>query len=148
MREEVRASYGEGFRAPSLTQLYGGISSSTSNGNVISGSITSGDLGGLLSARSQVINPALNQLGQIATALSQTVNAQQGDGLDLSGNLGANIFSVGAPLGTSSSKNTDAVAASVSVNANGLGALTADNYLLSFQGGTPNERARPDQADK
>jgi flagellar hook-associated protein 1 len=113
------------------------ISSSTSNGNVISGSITSGDLGGLLSARSQVINPALNQLGQIATALSQTVNAQQGDGLDLSGNLGANIFSVGAPLGTSSSKNTDAVTASVSVNANGLGALTADNYLLSFQGGAP-----------
>ena len=27
----VRASYGEGFRAPSLTQLYGGVSSTTSN---------------------------------------------------------------------------------------------------------------------
>jgi flagellar hook-associated protein 1 len=113
------------------------ISTSTSNGNVISGNITSGDLGGLLSARSQVINPALNQLGQIATAFSQTVNSQQGDGLDLSGNLGANIFSVGTPLATASSKNTDAVTASVSVNANGLGALTADNYILSFQGGAP-----------
>jgi flagellar hook-associated protein 1 FlgK len=113
------------------------ISTSTSNGNVISGNITSGDLGGLLAARTQVINPALNQLGQIATALSQTVNSQQGDGLDLSGNLGANIFSVGTPLATASSKNTDTVTASVSVDPNGLGALTSDNYLLSFQGGTP-----------
>jgi flagellar hook-associated protein 1 len=114
------------------------ISTSTSNGNVISGSITSGDLGGLLSARNLVINPALNQLGQVATAFSQTVNSQQGDGLDLSGNLGANIFSVGTPLATASSKNTDAVTAGVSVNANGLGALTADNYILSFQGGAPS----------
>ena len=31
----------------------------------------------------------------------------------------------------------DAVAASVSVNANGLGALTANDYVLSFVGGTP-----------
>ncbi len=53
------------------------ISTSTSNGNVISSNITSGDLGGLLAARTQVINPALGQLGQIATAFSQTVNAQQ-----------------------------------------------------------------------
>jgi flagellar hook-associated protein 1 len=112
------------------------ISNSSSNA-VISNSITSGDLGGLLAARAQVINPALNQLGQIATALSQTVNAQQADGLDLSGNLGANIFSVSAPLATGSSRNTDAVSASVSVSPNGLGALTANDYVLSFVGGTP-----------
>ncbi|HWW29292.1 MAG TPA: flagellar hook-associated protein FlgK [Steroidobacteraceae bacterium] len=112
------------------------IASSASN-VVISSSITSGDLGGLLAARAQVINPALNQLGQIATAVSQTVNSQQADGLDLSGNFGANIFSVGTPLATGSAKNTDAVTASVSVNANGLGALTANDYVLSFVGGTP-----------
>jgi flagellar hook-associated protein 1 len=105
--------------------------------NVISGNITSGDLGGLLSARTQVINPALNQLGLIATGLSQTVNSQQAAGLDLSGNFGANIFSVGTPLATGSAKNTDAVTASVSVAPNGLGALTADDYVLSFVGGTP-----------
>jgi len=114
------------------------ISTSTANGNVISSSITSGDLGGLLAARAQVINPALGQLGQVATALSQTVNSQQSQGLDLNGNLGANIFSVGTPLATSSSKNTDAVTASVSVNASGLGALTSDSYVLSFQGGAPS----------
>jgi flagellar hook-associated protein 1 FlgK len=114
------------------------ISTSTSNGNSISSSITSGDLGGLLSARAQVINPALNQLGQVATAFSQTVNSQQAQGMDLSGKLGANIFSVGAPLATGSSKNTDAVTAGASVNANSLGSLTSDNYILSFQGGVPS----------
>jgi len=112
------------------------ISSSASSA-VISNNITSGDLGGLLAARAQVINPALNSLGQIATGLSQTVNSQQAQGLDLSGNLGAPIFSVGKPLATGSSRNTDAVTASVTVNANGLGALTANDYVLSFVGGTP-----------
>ena len=104
---------------------------------IISSNITSGDLGGLLSARTQIINPALNSLGQIATALSQTVNSQQAQGLDLSGNLGAPIFSVGTPLATASSRNTDTVTASVSVNPNGIGALTANDYVLSFVGGTP-----------
>jgi flagellar hook-associated protein 1 len=107
-----------------------------SSSNIISNSITSGDLGGLLAARTQVINPALNQLGQVATALSQTVNTQQGEGLDLQGNLGAAIFTVGPALATSSSKNTDAVTASVTVNANGLGGLTSSDYVLSFVGGT------------
>ncbi len=111
--------------------------STSATSAVISNNITSGDLGGLLAARTQVINPALNQLGQIATALSQTVNSQQAQGMDLSGNLGAPIFSVGAPLATGSSHNTDAVTASVTVNANGLGALTANDYVLSFVGGTP-----------
>jgi flagellar hook-associated protein 1 FlgK len=109
------------------------VSTSTSNGNVISGAITSGDLGGLLAARSQVVNPAKNQLGQIATAFSQTANLQQNAGLDLTGQLGANLFSAGAPLATSSSKNTDATTASVSVS--NIGALTANNYLLSYKGG-------------
>lgn len=109
------------------------VSSSTANGNSISASITAGDLGGLLAARTQVINPALNQLGQIATALAQSANSQQGSGLDLSGGLGAALFSVGAPQAVASSKNTDATTVSASV-AN-IGALTADNYLLAYNAG-------------
>jgi flagellar hook-associated protein 1 len=111
--------------------------STSATSAVISNNITSGDLGGLLAARTQVINPALNQLGQIATAFSATVNSQQAQGLDLSGNLGAPIFSVGTPLATGSARNTDTVTASVTVNANGLGALTANDYVLSFVGGVP-----------
>ena len=110
------------------------VSSTTSNGSVINGSITSGDLGGLLAARSQVVDPAKNQLGQIAVAFSQTVNSQQNVGLDLTGKLGANLFSVGAPLATPSSKNTGGATAAVSVTT--VSALTANDYILSNKAGT------------
>jgi flagellar hook-associated protein 1 FlgK len=110
------------------------VASTASDGASISSSITSGDLGGLLAARTQAIDPALNQLGQIATAVAQTANTQQGSGLDLNGQLGSALFSVGAPVATASSANTDATTASVTVS--NLGALTSDNYLLSYTGGT------------
>ncbi len=109
------------------------ISTSASNGNSISGNLTSGDLGGLLAARSQVIDPAQNQLGQIALAVAQTVNSQQGKGLDLNGQLGAALFSVSGPQASASTRNTSAVTASVGV-AN-LGQLTTDNYVLAYRAG-------------
>ena len=112
------------------------ISTSRSNGNAISSSITSGDLGGLLAARTQVINPALNQLGQVATALSQTVNSQQAEGLDLSGNFGAAIFSAPQRRWRRPPRETPTPPPPASrVNPTGLGALTADDYVLSYQGG-------------
>jgi flagellar hook-associated protein 1 len=109
------------------------VASTASDGASISSSITSGDLGGLLAARTQAIDPALNQLGQIATAVAQSANTQQASGLDLNGQLGSALFSVGAPVVTASSANTDATTASVTLS--NLGALTSDNYLLSYQGG-------------
>jgi flagellar hook-associated protein 1 FlgK len=110
------------------------VASTASDGSSISGSITSGDLGGLLAARTQAIDPALNRLGQIATAVAQSANTQQASGLDLNGRLGSALFSVGAPLATASSANTDATTASVTLS--NLKALTSDNYLLSYKGGT------------
>jgi flagellar hook-associated protein 1 len=110
------------------------VASTASAGASISSSITSGDLGGLLGARTQAIDPALNQLGQIATAVAQSANTQQASGLDLNGQLGSALFSVGAPVATASSANTDATTASVTLS--NLGALTSDNYLLSYKGGT------------
>jgi flagellar hook-associated protein 1 FlgK len=109
------------------------VSTSSNANNPISGQITSGDLGGLLAARTQAVNPAINQLGQIATALNQSANTQQNAGLDLSGNFGANLFSVGGPQSASSSSNTDNATAAVSIT--NVGALTANNYLLRYQGG-------------
>jgi flagellar hook-associated protein 1 FlgK len=110
------------------------ISTTTSGGNIISSQITSGDLGGLLAARTQGVNPAINQLGQIATALSSQANTQQNSGLDLNGSLGANLFSVAAPVATASSRNTGTASATVSI-AN-PGALTTDNYVLGYTAGT------------
>jgi flagellar hook-associated protein 1 len=110
------------------------VASTASDGASISSSITSGDLGGLLAARAQAIDPALNQLGQIATAVAQSANTQQASGLDLNGQLGSALFTVAAPVATASSANTDATTASVSIS--NLGALTSHNYLLSYTAGT------------
>jgi flagellar hook-associated protein 1 FlgK len=52
----------------------------------------------------------------------------------LNGQLGSALFSLGAPVATASSANTDATTASVTLS--NLGALTSDNYLLSYKGGT------------
>jgi flagellar hook-associated protein 1 FlgK len=109
------------------------VATSANPSNVISSQITSGDLGGQFAARTQAVDPAINQLGQIATAFSQSANTQQNTGLDLNGQLGANLFSVGGPQAISSSKNSDNTTAAVSI-AN-VGALTANNYLLSYQSG-------------
>jgi flagellar hook-associated protein 1 FlgK len=109
------------------------ISTATSPGNIISNSLTSGDLGGLLAARTQAINPALNQLGQLAVALSTSANTQQNTGLDLNGQFGANLFSVAAPVATPSSQNTGTATVAASIGS--VGALTPDNYLLSYQNG-------------
>ncbi len=109
------------------------ISTASNGTNIISSQITSGDLAGLLAARTQVVDPTINQVGQLATAISVSANAQQNAGLDQSGKLGANLFSIGAPQAVSSSKNTDATTAAVSVT--NVGALTANDYLLSYTGG-------------
>jgi len=94
--------------------------------------ISGGTLGGTLQFRSQMLDPARNSLGQIAVVLSNAMNAQNEAGLDQSGNLGGAIFAVGGVGVLPNSDNTGAATVSATVgNAN---AITADNYLLSYNG--------------
>ncbi len=109
------------------------VSTATNGSNAISSSITSGDLGGLLAARTQAVDPTLNQLGQLAAGLASSANSQQTSGLDANGNLGTALFSVAGPVATASSNNSDATSATVSLN--DIGALTSDNYVLSYTNG-------------
>ncbi len=57
-------------------------------GNVVSG----GTIGGLLRYRSDVLMPAINDLGRIAIATADSVNSQLGQGLDLNGDFGSSLF--------------------------------------------------------
>jgi flagellar hook-associated protein 1 FlgK len=94
--------------------------------------ITGGTLGGMLQFRSQMLDPARNSLGQIAVVLTSAVNAQNQAGLDQSGNPGQAVFAVGAVQLLPNSANTGASAITASVsNAN---AVTADNYILKYDG--------------
>jgi flagellar hook-associated protein 1 FlgK len=94
--------------------------------------ISGGTLGGLLQFRSQMLEPAANSLGQIAVVLSNAMNTQNESGLDQSGNLGGAIFAVGAPNVLPDSANTGN--ATVSATVSNANALTADNYILSYNG--------------
>jgi flagellar hook-associated protein 1 FlgK len=100
----------------------------------ITGAISGGSLGGLLSARSQVIEPTLNALGQIAVGIATIVNQQQAAGLTQSGTQGQPMFAVGGVQVSNSANNTGT--AQVTATSTSLSALTTDNYMLSDNGGT------------
>jgi flagellar hook-associated protein 1 FlgK len=100
---------------------------------VITSAIGGGQLGGLLQATAQMINPALNGLGQLATAVAGQINTQQQIGLNQNGQLGQKLFNVSLPQVFPDSTNTG-TGALTATGAN-LGALTTSNYLLRYQAG-------------
>jgi flagellar hook-associated protein 1 FlgK len=100
----------------------------------ITSEISGGELGGLLSARSQVLDPARNAIGQVSVAVATIVNQQQQSGMDLTGAQGQPMFSVGGVQILPDSSNTGS--ASLSVTRGSLSSLTADDYKLQYSGGS------------
>lgn len=101
--------------------------------NMPLGTLSGGDIGGLLDFRREMLDPTRNSLGQIAVGLTETMNAQHRDGMDLDGNLGADFFSVGAPEVSAGLSNTGT--GNVSAQISDAGGLTTSDYLLSYSGG-------------
>jgi flagellar hook-associated protein 1 FlgK len=99
----------------------------------ISRNISGGVLGGLMDFRTEQLDPAKNALGRIAVALSDVVNSQHHEGIDLSGQLGGDLFAVGGAEGLASSLNSGS--GSVSVTRTDVGALTGRDYVLEMTGG-------------
>lgn len=108
-----------------------GLSLQSNGANTdVTNAITGGAAGGLLSFRTQVLDPARNSLGQVAVTLSDLVNSQQNAGMDLKGALGANMFSVGGVDVLPNKANTGTAAPAVTRNSP-VSSLTSDNYLLT-----------------
>ncbi|RDU98343.1 flagellar hook-associated protein FlgK [Trinickia dinghuensis] len=99
-----------------------------------SSAVSGGTIGGLLQFRTQTLDPAESQLGAIASSFASQVNAQNALGLDLNGNKGGNLFTVGSPTVYSNLANTGNAALSVSFANSSQ--PTSDDYALSFSGGT------------
>ena len=114
------------------SQLDIGITSGGGTADVTS-EITGGELGGLLSSRTQVLEPAQNALGQISVAMATIVNQQQAAGMDQSGAPGQPMFTVGGVQTLASSANTGS--ATLAVTRTSLSALTSDDYTLRYSGG-------------
>ena len=102
----------------------------TSSGVVdISRSVSGGTLGGLLDWRTQMLDPARNELGRITLAVTSQVNAVHREGMDLNGALGGDFFNVGAVGVTPASTNsTSAMATATRVD---LGAITTNDYVVT-----------------
>ena len=58
----------------------------------ITGAVNTGEIGGELRFRAEVLNATQNALGHIATVLSSTTNQQHHLGIDLSGDFGADVY--------------------------------------------------------
>ncbi|MCW0936537.1 flagellar hook-associated protein FlgK [Pantoea sp. RG18] len=94
--------------------------------------ITTGSLGGLLAFRTQDLDLAQNQLGQLAAAFTTSFNDVHKQGFDSKGNQGVDFFNIGSPIVVGNSKNS--TAASVTAEWTDTSALKASNYTVSYDG--------------
>jgi flagellar hook-associated protein 1 FlgK len=99
----------------------------------ITGSISGGTLGGLLSFRSDMLDPARNTIGKISVALADVMNEQHNAGMDLKGNMGGDFFAVGDVVVRPNANNTGN--SSATVTRTDTGALTNSDYILTNTAG-------------
>ncbi|MCG6656258.1 flagellar hook-associated protein FlgK [Halomonas campisalis] len=79
------------------------------NGNVTAldeSTIKGGTLGGLMSFRSETLDKTQNQIGQLAVSLASSFNQQHQLGVDLDGEQGQAMFSLGEPVTYFNERNT------------------------------------------
>ena len=100
----------------------------------ITRSIAGGSLGGLFDFRSQLLDPTRNAVGRVAAGIADAVNAQHREGIDLTGSLGQDFFSVGS-VGVLANATNQGNAA-VTVTRSDVSALTGRDYELTFNAGT------------
>lgn len=98
----------------------------------VTSALSGGALGGLLDFRSQVLDPARNELGRIAAGLAEAVNTQHRAGVDLKGDFGTDLFAVGAV--NSVARATNAGTAQASATISSAAALTGADYELRYDG--------------
>ncbi|TXC88226.1 flagellar hook-associated protein FlgK [Paraburkholderia azotifigens] len=91
-----------------------------------------GQIGGLMTFRSQTLDPAEAQLGAIATSFAAQVNAQNALGIDLNGNKGGALFTVGNPTVYANANNTGG--ATLGVTLSNPSQPVSGDYSLSYDG--------------
>ncbi|NKQ11535.1 flagellar hook-associated protein FlgK [Pseudomonas sp. SST3] len=107
----------------------------------ITSQITGGELGGLIRYRQEVLDPTLNSLGQLALAVSDQVNTQLGQGLDLKGNVGAALFK---DINAADLIDKRSYPTGLDVRIENTSRLTTSDYEVEFLDGSTDEfRIRP-----
>ncbi|MWV12558.1 flagellar hook-associated protein FlgK [Pseudomonas sp. R-28-1W-6] len=112
------------------------VSGGSSQG--ITSLLTGGELGGLIRYRAETLDPTLNSLGRLALAVSDQVNTQLGQGLDLKGQVGTALFGDynDTALATlrvrAFSSNTGNVQPALNITDSSV--LTTSDYRLEYDG--------------
>lgn len=117
----------------------------------ITSNLSGGEVGGLLRYREDVLKPSVNALGRLAISISDEVNSQLGQGLDLKGQVGSGLFKdindsslTGLrvrPVGTNGSN----VSGDMKITDTKL--LTTSDYRLDFDGTHYSARRLSDGAE-
>lgn len=95
-----------------------------------------GNLGGYLTFRQSILDPAQNALGRLAIGVADTFNQQHQQGIDLNGALGGAFFNSGAPTATAATSNVGNSTLAATINS--TAALTGRDYTLQFDGTSYN----------
>ncbi|MGE6529234.1 flagellar hook-associated protein FlgK [Pseudomonas sp. NPDC077382] len=96
----------------------------------ITSQITGGELGGLIRYRSEVLDSTMNSLGRLALAVSDQVNTQLGQGLDLKGQVGVDLFK---DINSTDLIDKRSVPSGVDVRITDASKLTTHDYQVKFE---------------
>lgn len=113
----------------------------------ITSQITGGELGGLIRYREEVLDSTMNSLGRLSLAVSDQVNTQLRQGLDLKGQVGSALFGnynepalaklrVNAFAGNSNAQPV--------LNITDTSVLTTSDYLMEYDASGPKVRRLSD----
>jgi flagellar hook-associated protein 1 FlgK len=101
-------------------------------GAAISDKLSGGELGGLLDFRRESLGTTRNELGRIAMVMADTLNTQHRLGLDANGNLGQDMFVIGAPQSNAHLANTGSAAVSAVITDSTQ--LSTSDYRVDYDG--------------
>ncbi|HXP00031.1 MAG TPA: flagellar hook-associated protein FlgK [Luteibacter sp.] len=101
-------------------------------GSVISNQFGSGSLGASLDFRTNVLDPARNQLGRAAIAMTDAFNKQHAQGIDLNGDQGGKFFDIADPAVLNSTANKGN--AQVTATITDVGKLGSSDYIMRYNG--------------
>ncbi|CNI29863.1 MULTISPECIES: flagellar hook-associated protein FlgK [Yersinia] len=94
--------------------------------------LMTGSLGGTLKFRSEALDSARNQLGQLALVMADSFNTQHKAGFDSNGDVGTDFFSFAEPTTLKNSRNQGD--ASLTVSYTDTSKVKASDYSVEFDG--------------
>lgn len=107
----------------------------------VTDTIKGGQLGGMFAFREEALNPTMNELGRIAVAFTEEINAKHHQGVDMNGDFGGDMFQdLNDPVLAKQARvqgdglNTPPINQVFSLYFEDVGDLTTSDYTIRFTG--------------